>query len=101
MRVASYTASKSGLAGLTKLLANEWAAKGVNVNAIAPGYFVTNNTEALRQDEGRSREILGRIPAGRWGRPEDLGGAAVFLASSASDYVHGAIVPVDGGWLAR
>ena len=101
MRVASYTASKSGLAGLTKLLANEWAAKGVNVNAIAPGYFVTNNTEALRQDEGRSREILGRIPAGRLGRPEDLGGAAVFLASSASDYVHGAIVPVDGGWLAR
>ena len=101
MRVASYTASKSGLAGLTKLLANEWASKGVNVNAIAPGYFVTNNTEALRQDEGRSREILGRIPAGRWGRPEDLGGAAVFLASSASDYVHGAILPVDGGWLAR
>lgn len=101
MRVASYTASKSGLAGLTKLLANEWAAKGVNVNAIAPGYFVTNNTEALRQDEGRSREILGRIPAGRWGRPEDLGGAAVFLASSASDYVHGAVLPVDGGWLAR
>ena len=101
MRVASYTASKSGIAGLTKLLANEWAPKGVNVNAIAPGYVVTNNTEALRQDEGRSREILGRIPAGRWGRPEDLGGAAVFLASSASDYVHGAIVPVDGGWLAR
>ena len=101
MRVASYTASKSGLAGLTRLLANEWAARGVNVNAIAPGYFVTNNTEALRQDEGRSREILGRIPAGRWGRPSDLGGAAVFLASSASDYVHGAVLPVDGGWLAR
>ncbi len=101
MRVASYPASKSGLAGLTRLLANEWAARGVNVNAIAPGYFVTNNTEALRQDEGRSREILGRIPAGRWGRPSDLGGAAVFLASSASDYVHGAVLPVDGGWLAR
>lgn len=101
MRVASYTASKSGLAGLTKLLANEWASKGVNVNAIAPGYFVTNNTEALRQDEGRSREILSRIPAGRWGRPDDLGGAAVFLASPASDYVHGTILPVDGGWLAR
>jgi 2-dehydro-3-deoxy-D-gluconate 5-dehydrogenase len=101
LRVASYTASKSGLAGLTRLLANEWAAKGVNVNAIAPGYFATNNTEALRQDEGRSREILGRIPAGRWGRPSDLGGAAVFLASSASDYVHGAVLAVDGGWLAR
>ncbi len=101
MRVASYTASKSGLAGLTRLLANEWAARGVNVNAIAPGYVVTNNTEALRQDEGRSREILGRIPAGRWGRPSDLGGAAVFLASSASDYVHGAVLAVDGGWLAR
>ncbi len=101
IRVASYTASKSGIAGLTKLLANEWAAKGVNVNAIAPGYFATNNTEALRADEGRSRDILARIPAGRWGRPEDLGGAAVFLASSAADYMHGAIVPVDGGWLAR
>ncbi|HEX2561854.1 2-dehydro-3-deoxy-D-gluconate 5-dehydrogenase KduD [Phenylobacterium sp.] len=101
IRVASYTASKSGLAGLTKLLANEWAGRGINVNAIAPGYFETNNTEALRADEGRSREILGRIPAGRWGRPEDLGGAAVFLASAASDYMHGAIVPVDGGWLAR
>jgi 2-dehydro-3-deoxy-D-gluconate 5-dehydrogenase len=101
IRVPSYTASKSGLAGLTKLLANEWAAKGINVNAIAPGYFETNNTEALRADEGRSREILGRIPAGRWGRPEDLGGAAVFLASRAADYMHGAVVPVDGGWLAR
>ena len=101
IRVASYTASKSGIAGLTKLLANEWAAKGINVNAIAPGYFATNNTEALRADEGRSRDILARIPAGRWGRPEDLGGAAVFLASSAADYMHGAIVPVDGGWLAR
>jgi 2-deoxy-D-gluconate 3-dehydrogenase len=82
-------------------MANEWAAKGINVNAIAPGYFVTNNTEALRKDETRSREILARIPAGRWGEPSDLGGAAVFLASSASDYVHGAIIPVDGGWLAR
>jgi 2-deoxy-D-gluconate 3-dehydrogenase len=101
IRVPSYTASKSGLAGLTKLLANEWAGKGINVNAIAPGYFATNNTEALRADEGRSREILGRIPAGRWGRPEDLAGAAVFLASSAADYMHGAIVPVDGGWLGR
>jgi 2-deoxy-D-gluconate 3-dehydrogenase len=101
IRVPSYTASKSGLAGLTKLLANEWAARGINVNAIAPGYFETNNTEALRQDETRSREILGRIPAGRWGRPDDLGGAAVFLASAAADYVHGTILPVDGGWLAR
>jgi 2-deoxy-D-gluconate 3-dehydrogenase len=101
IRVPSYTAAKSGLAGLTKLMANEWAAKGINVNAIAPGYFVTNNTEALRGDETRSRDILARIPAARWGEPSDLGGAAVFLASAASDYVHGAIIPVDGGWLAR
>jgi 2-deoxy-D-gluconate 3-dehydrogenase len=101
IRVASYTASKSGLLGLTRLLANEWAGKDINVNAIAPGYFVTGNTEALRQDEKRSAEILARIPAGRWGQPSDLGGAAVFLASSASDYVHGAVLPVDGGWLAR
>jgi 2-dehydro-3-deoxy-D-gluconate 5-dehydrogenase len=101
IRTASYTASKSGLAGLTRLLANEWAARGINVNAIAPGYFETNNTSALRNDEQRNRDILGRIPAGRWGRPSDLGGAAVFLASAASDYVHGAILPVDGGWLAR
>jgi 2-deoxy-D-gluconate 3-dehydrogenase len=101
IRVASYTASKSGLAGLTRLMANEWAAHGINVNAIAPGYFATNNTEALRADPERSRDILARIPAGRWGTPADLGGAAVFLASRASDYVHGAIVPVDGGWLAR
>ncbi len=101
IRVPSYTASKSGLAGLTKAMANEWAAKGINVNAIAPGYFVTNNTEALRQDETRSRQILERIPAGRWGAPEDLAGVAVFLASRASDYMHGATVPVDGGWLAR
>lgn len=101
IRVASYTASKSGIAGVTKLLANEWAAKGINVNAIAPGYFVTNNTEALRADEGRSRDILARIPAGRWGSPDDLGGAAVFLASRAADYVHGTVVAVDGGWLGR
>ena len=101
VRVASYAASKSGIAGLTRLLANEWAAKGINVNAIAPGYFSTNNTEALRADESRNRSILERIPAGRWGQPSDLGGAAVFLASAASNYVHGAILPVDGGWLAR
>jgi 2-deoxy-D-gluconate 3-dehydrogenase len=101
VRVASYTASKSGLAGLTKLLANEWAPHRINVNAIAPGYFVTDNTTALRADAKRNAEILGRIPAGRWGEPEDLAGAAVFLASPASDYVHGVILPVDGGWLAR
>lgn len=101
IRVASYTASKSGLAGLTRLLANEWAAKGVNVNAIVPGYFATNNTKALRNDPDRNRQILERIPAGRWGDPEDLGGAAVYLASRASDYVHGVLIPVDGGWLAR
>jgi 2-dehydro-3-deoxy-D-gluconate 5-dehydrogenase len=101
VRVASYTASKSGLAGLTKLLANEWAPHGINVNAIAPGYFVTDNTAALRADAKRNAEILGRIPAGRWGEPQDLAGAAVFLASPASDYVHGVILPVDGGWLAR
>jgi len=101
LRVPSYTASKSGMAGLTKALANEWAPKGINVNAVAPGYFVTNNTEALRADETRSRQIMERIPAGRWGTPDDLAGVAVFLASRASDYMHGAIVPVDGGWLAR
>ena len=101
LRVPSYTASKSGLAGLTKALANEWAGKGINVNAIAPGYFVSNNTEALRADETRNRQIMERIPAGRWGQPEDLAGVAVFLASKASDYMHGAVVPVDGGWLAR
>ena len=101
IRVASYTASKSGLGGLTKLLANEWAPKGINVNAIAPGYIATNNTAALRADEARNAEILGRIPAGRWGNPEDLGGAAVFLASEAASYVHGHILAVDGGWLAR
>ncbi len=101
IRVASYTASKSGVAGLTKLLANEWASKNINVNAIAPGYIATNNTQALRADEKRNAEILGRIPAGRWGAPDDLAGAAVFLASSASDYVHGTTLAVDGGWLAR
>lgn len=101
IRVASYTASKSGLAGLTRLLANEWAPRGINVNAIVPGYFATNNTQALREDEVRNRQILERIPAGRWGDPGDLGGAAVFLASSASDYVHGTLLPVDGGWMSR
>lgn len=101
IRVASYTASKSGLAGITRLLANEWAAKGINVNAIVPGYFATNNTVALRADAQRNKEILSRIPAGRWGDPAELGGVAVFLASSAADYVHGAMIAVDGGWLAR
>jgi len=101
IRVPSYTASKSGLAGLTKLLANEWAPKGVNVNAIAPGYIATNNTAALQADEVRNRQILERIPAGRWGEPGDLGGAAVFLASRASDYCNGHVLAVDGGWLAR
>jgi 2-dehydro-3-deoxy-D-gluconate 5-dehydrogenase len=101
IRVASYTASKSGLAGLTRLLANEWASHDINVNAIVPGYFATNNTEALRNDKDRNRQILERIPAGRWGDPGDLAGAAIFLASSASDYVSGTLLPVDGGWLAR
>jgi 2-deoxy-D-gluconate 3-dehydrogenase len=101
IRIPSYTASKSGLAGLTRLLACEWAGKGINVNAIAPGYFATNNTEALRADPERNNAILQRIPAGHWGQPEELGGAAVFLASPASDYVHGVVLPVDGGWLAR
>ena len=101
IRVAAYTASKSGVAGITKLLANEWAAKGINVNAIAPGYIETNNTEALRNDPDRSADILKRIPAGRWGRPEDIGGTAVYLASSAADYVHGTVLAVDGGWLGR
>ncbi|MBC9031024.1 2-dehydro-3-deoxy-D-gluconate 5-dehydrogenase KduD [Sphingomonas sp. JC676] len=101
IRVPSYTASKSGIGGLTKLLANEWAAKGINVNAIAPGYIATNNTAALQADENRNRSIMERIPAGRWGSPDDMGGAAVFLASSASDYVQGHILAVDGGWLAR
>lgn len=101
IRVPAYTASKSGVMGLTKLLANEWAKHGINVNAIAPGYMATNNTEALRNDAQRSAEILGRIPAGRWGEPEDLAGPVVFLASGASDYVNGHTLAVDGGWLAR
>jgi 2-deoxy-D-gluconate 3-dehydrogenase len=101
IRVPSYTASKSGVGGLTKLLANEWAAKGVNVNAIAPGYIATANTDALRADTARNAAIEARISAGRWGQASDLGGAAVFLASSASDYVDGHILAVDGGWLAR
>jgi len=101
IRVPSYTASKSGIAGLTKILANEWAVSGVNVNAIAPGYIATNNTAALQSDVKRNAEILARIPSGRWGDPKDLGGAAVFLASSAADYVQGIVLPVDGGWLAR
>lgn len=97
----AYAAAKSGVAGLTKAMANEWAAKGVNVNAIAPGYIETNNTEALRADPVRSRQILERIPAGRWGSPDDVAGAAVFLASSAADYVHGHVLTVDGGWMGR
>ena len=101
IRVPSYTASKSGVGGLTKLLANEWAARGINVNAIAPGYIATNNTEALRDDPERSRQILERIPAGRWGEASDIGEAAVFLASPAAKYIHGAVLNVDGGWLAR
>jgi 2-deoxy-D-gluconate 3-dehydrogenase len=101
IRVPSYTASKSGIAGLTRLLANEWASFGINVNAIAPGYFATNNTAALQADSKRNAEILARIPAGHWGNPAELGGAAVFLASPAASYVHGIILPVDGGWLAR
>ena len=101
IRVVSYTASKSGVAGITKLMANELAKYNIQVNAIAPGYIATNNTEALIKDPKRSAEILGRIPADRWGKPEDLKGAAVFLASKASDYVSGHILAVDGGWLAR
>ncbi|TMJ03996.1 MAG: 2-dehydro-3-deoxy-D-gluconate 5-dehydrogenase KduD [Alphaproteobacteria bacterium] len=100
IRVPSYTAAKHGVAGLTKLLANEWAAKGINVNAIAPGYVRTDATQALQDDPERSERLLSRIPAGRWGEPEDMGGAAVFLASRASDYCHGSILVVDGGWLA-
>ncbi len=101
IRVVSYTASKHGVAGVTQTLANEWAGRGINVNAIAPGYVESNNTTALRADPDRSAAILSRIPAGRWGRPDDIGGAAVFLLSAASDYVHGVLLPVDGGWLAR
>ncbi len=101
IRVPSYTASKHGVAGLTKLLANEWAAKGINVNAVAPGYIETNNTEALRNDADRNQAILERIPAGRWGQASDIAGAAVYLCTPAAQYVHGAVLNVDGGWLAR
>jgi 2-deoxy-D-gluconate 3-dehydrogenase len=101
INVPGYTASKSGVAGLTKALANEWAPRGVNVNAIAPGYIATDNTQALQDDPDRSRSILERIPAGRWGSASDLAGATVFLASPASDYVDGIVLPVDGGWLGR
>lgn len=99
--VPAYAAAKGGVAQLTKALANEWAAKGINVNAIAPGYMATDNTTALREDPVRSKQILDRIPAGRWGEADDLAGAAVFLCSSASDYVHGQVLAVDGGWLGR
>lgn len=101
INVPGYTAAKSGIAGLTKALSNEWSAQGVNVNAIAPGYIATDNTQALRDDPDRSAAILERIPAARWGRPDDLAGATVFLASRASDYVDGITLPVDGGWLGR
>ena len=101
IRVAAYTASKHGVAGLTKTLANEWAAKGVNVNAIAPGYIATNNTAALRADTARNAAILARIPTSHWGQPEDIFGSAVYLCSRAANYVHGTILNVDGGWLAR
>jgi 2-dehydro-3-deoxy-D-gluconate 5-dehydrogenase len=101
INVPAYAAAKAGLTGVTKALANEWAGRGVNVNAIAPGYIATDNTQALRDDPVRTASILGRIPAGRWGRPEDLAGAVVFLASAASDYVHGTVLAVDGGWLGR
>ncbi|KPL54367.1 hypothetical protein ABB55_20895 [Prosthecomicrobium hirschii] len=101
IRVPAYTAAKSGLLGLARIMANEWAKHRINVNAIAPGYMVTDNTAAIRADATRNAEISARIPAGRWGEPADLAGAAVFLASDASDYVHGVCLPVDGGWLAR
>lgn len=101
LRVVSYAASKHGVAGVTKALANEWGPHGVQVNAIAPGYMVTDNTTALREDADRSRSILDRIPAGRWGTAEDIAGAAVFLSSSAADYVNGHVLAVDGGWMAR
>ncbi|OBX01260.1 2-dehydro-3-deoxy-D-gluconate 5-dehydrogenase KduD [Gallibacterium genomosp. 1] len=101
IRVPSYTASKSGVMGITRLMANEWAKYNINVNAIAPGYMATDNTSALRSDETRSKEILERIPAGRWGLPEDVAGPCVFLASAASDYINGYTIAVDGGWLAR
>ncbi|WP_319487016.1 2-dehydro-3-deoxy-D-gluconate 5-dehydrogenase KduD [uncultured Cohaesibacter sp.] len=101
IRVPSYTASKSGVMGVTRLLANEWAKHDINVNAIAPGYMATNNTQALREDAARSKEILDRIPAGRWGLPSDLAGPVVFLCSPASAYINGYTIAVDGGWLAR
>ncbi|EPD8192546.1 2-dehydro-3-deoxy-D-gluconate 5-dehydrogenase KduD [Yersinia enterocolitica] len=101
IRVPSYTASKSAVMGVTRLLANEWAKHGININAVAPGYMATNNTQQLRKDEERSKEILDRIPAGRWGLPDDLKGPVVFLASKASDYISGYTIAVDGGWLAR
>jgi 2-deoxy-D-gluconate 3-dehydrogenase len=101
IRVPAYAASKGGVAQLTKALANEWAPRNIQVNAIAPGYFATSNTEALQTDETRNRQILERIPAGRWGRPQDLAGAALFLASPASDYVTGTVLTVDGGWMGR
>lgn len=101
IRVPSYTAAKHGVAGITRILANEWAARGINVNAIAPGYIATNNTEALRTDETRNKAILERIPAGRWGEPGDIAEAAVFLVSPAARYIHGTVLNVDGGWLAR
>jgi 2-deoxy-D-gluconate 3-dehydrogenase len=99
--VPAYAAAKGGVAQLTKALANEWASKGINVNAIAPGYMSTDNTTTLRSDPARSRQILERIPAARWGEPQDIAGAAIFLCSSASDYVQGHVLAVDGGWLAR
>jgi 2-deoxy-D-gluconate 3-dehydrogenase len=101
IRVPSYTASKSGVMGVTRLLANEWAKHNINVNAIAPGYMATNNTQALRADDSRSKEILDRIPAARWGTPQDVAGPCVFLASQAADYINGYTIAVDGGWLAR
>lgn len=101
IRVPSYTASKSGVLGITRLLANEWAQHKINVNAIAPGYMATNNTQQLREDAARNQEIVERIPAGRWGTPQDLQGPVVFLASGASDYINGYTIAVDGGWLAR
>jgi 2-dehydro-3-deoxy-D-gluconate 5-dehydrogenase len=101
INVASYTASKHAIAGVTKALANEWAGSGVNVNAVAPGYIATDNTQMLRDDPIRARAILDRIPAGRWGQPQDIAGAVVFLSSPASNYVNGTVLAVDGGWLGR
>ena len=101
INVPGYAASKGGIGQLTKALANEWAASGINVNAVAPGYIATDNTQALQDDPARSAQILERIPAGRWGEASDIAGAVLFLASGAADYVHGVVLPVDGGWLAR